>query len=494
MKKHFTAKTRRAQSEYSRSFRKLFKKLRYLGMACGPFAFAVRIILFLSVLCLLSPVPSSFADESLSVSGRASLLGVEALESNSVKEDPSLTGRIKLDAADSSWRFHSWLEGGWDGTVKRPPRDRSLFKNYKAVYQSNTPYLEFKEFSVTYSTNDLDLRAGIQRFAWGRLDEYPPNDLLNPWDYTRFILRPLEDRKIGVPSVSAAFNKGDWTYEAVWVPWLVPYRLPMPDERWAGTSVASALSQIPNAEVLPDEPTLPPKSLENGSAGLRIKRAGDIEWAFNLFHGYDPRPVFKTTALVITPLAGKLLIDPGYVPSFHKITVIGADAAAVTGGWSLRAETAYTFNRYFDIRTELWGYPAAPSPGVHLLNPVEIKSDTLDYGAGVDYRLFEDALLTLQAQQTVIFGESDALYERKVETLIWMNLKIGWMNQKIETNANIAHNPEHGSYMAKANAYYTFTDSWKAGVTAVTFAGPPQSLFGRYGMNDEVEAELVYSW
>ena len=126
----------------------------------------------------------------------------------------------------SSWKFHSWLEGGWDGAVKRPARDHSLFKNYDEVYQSNTPYLEFKELYLAYSGNDLDLKAGIQRFAWGRLDEYPPNDLLNPWDYTQYLRKPLEDRKIGVPSLSTSLTRGQWTCETVWVPVFVPYRLP----------------------------------------------------------------------------------------------------------------------------------------------------------------------------------------------------------------------------------------------------------------------------
>jgi len=449
-----------------------------------------RYLLFL-ILFFTSP---SFADDSFSTSGSLYLRGVEALEHDSVKEDPSLTGRIKVDVTRSTWRFHSWLEGGWDGSVKRPAQDHSLFKTYDKVYLSNTPYLEFKELTVTHTMSDLDLRAGIQRFSWGRLDEYPVNDLLNPWDYTQFLRKPLEDRKIGVPSVTASISRSIWTYDAVWVPWLVPYRLPLPNERWSGESIASALVNIPNAEIVPGEPNLPPRTLENGTIGMRARHAGDIEWALNLFHGFDPRPVFKTTALVITPRAGGVLIDPGYVPDFHRITSIGLDAATVKGDWSLRTEVAYSFNRWFNIRHELWGYPSTPAPGVYLLNPIEHKSNALDYGIGVDYRLFEDGLLTIQAQQTVIMDRPDTLYEQQVETLLWTNLKAGWMNQKVETNFNIAFNPEHGDTMVRANVWYVFTDSLKAGITAISFNGPSQSLFGRFSNNDQVETEVVYSW
>ena len=68
------------------------------------------------------------------------------------------------------------------------------------------------------------------------------------------------------------------------------------------------------------------------------------------------------------------------------------------------------------------------------------------------------------------------------------------MNQKIETNLNMAWNPEHGDTMARADLWYVFTDSWKVGVTAVSFDGPSQSLFGRYAHNDQVEMDVVFSW
>ncbi len=435
-----------------------------------------------------------FAGDILSVSGRLDLLGSVALDGDSIKENPSFVGRLKFDLLPSKWHFHSWLEAGWDGSIKGSVRDHTLLKSWDEVYQSNTPFLEVKELSVGYPLGALELCAGIQRFAWGRLDEYPINDLLNPWDYTRFLQKSLEDRKIGVPSLSANLNKGDWNLEAVWIPLFVPHRLPLPNERWFGASALSTLDSIPGAEVRLAEPDLPSRTLGNSSVALRLRHYGNIEWALNLFHGYDPRPVFKTTALAIIPQADKLLIDPGFVSDFHKITVIGLDAATVFGDWSLRAEGAYTFGRRFNIRQELWGYPAQPTAGVFSLNPIGYKSDTLDYGVGVDYRLFEDGILTLQAQQTVILNRSDSLYERKLETFLWANLKVGWMNQKIETNLNVVCNPEHGDGMAKVNVWYVFTDYWKAGITAVFFSGPSQSLFGRFSRNDQVEVELIYAW
>jgi hypothetical protein len=450
---------------------------------------------FLLALALLIPCALAHADESISISGNLTARAVDAFDRDSATEDPGLEGRLKLDSVNADWRFYSWLEGEWDGAVKRPPRDHALIKSFDRVYQSDSPYLEFKELYVEHSAGVLDVRAGIQRFAWGRLDEYPLNDLLNPWDYTQFLRKSLEDRKIGVPSISGSVNTADWITEVAWVPVFIPYRLPLPDERWSGISTASALQQVPNAEVNPTEPTLPARTIENSSLAIRLKHAGDIEWTLNAFHGIDPRPVFRTTALTILPQGSKIDIDPGYMPDFHKLTVLGIDAATVRGDLSIRMEAAYSYGRYLNIRRELWGYPSVPVPGINPLNPdIEQKHDTIDYGVGADYRLFEEATLTMQAQQTLTLGAIDSLYEARIETILWASVKMGFMNQKIDTNIGIAYNPEHADWMTKATVWYQFNDSWKAGVNAVDLTGPDQSLFGKYARNDQAEAEMVYSW
>ncbi len=133
-------------------------------------------------------------------------------------------------------------------------------------------------------------------------------------------------------------------------------------------------------------------------------------------------------------------------------------------------------------------------PGVYSLNPVEIERSSLDYGIGADYRLMEDWLLTLQAQQTEIFDRPASLYEKERETLLWANLKVSWLNQKVETSLNIAYNPEHGASMVRPGIVYILSDQWKVSINGLLLDGPPQSIFGRYAHNDQVEMTVTFSW
>ncbi|MBP7342302.1 MAG: hypothetical protein PHG54_05440 [Smithellaceae bacterium] len=450
--------------------------------------------LWMAAVVLIFWASGSYAEDFLSVSGKLHLRGVVPLHSESVTEYPSLLGQLKVDTKPSPLRFHMWLEGGWDGSVTLPVEDHSTLKFGDRVYQSTTPFLEFKELYGSYSTDWLEVRAGIQRFAWGRLDEYPVNDLLNPWDYSQFLRKPLEDRKIGVPSLSTRLSHDTWSLDAVWVPVFIPYRLPLSTERWSPfNQMVARFNNLP-VNFLTSDADLPSRNLASGSGGLRLSKTGIVDWNINLFHGYDPRPVMKATQLIIAPVAGQVAVEPGTVADFHKMSSFGVDAAFVTGPWSLRAEAAYAIGRYFNTNLERWGYPAVPAFGVYPLAPNEHKSDSLEYGVGADYRVFEDCLLTMQAQQTVILDRPDSLYQQKFETIFWANLRNGFLNQRILTNLNAAYNPEHGGVMARANVWYVLSDFWKVGIAAVGFWGPDQSLFGRYKTNDQVEVDLVFSW
>lgn len=450
--------------------------------------------LALVFLMALNPDRSLCGADAVTAAGGLKLAVPYAIEHDSTREESTLSGRLVADAEKPAERLHLWLEGGWDGTVRGPRQDHDLLKNLDEVYQDNTPYLEVKELYGERTLAAIDWRVGSQRFSWGRLDEFPVNDLFNPWDFRQFIVKHLEERKIGVPALSAGLSRGDWHYQLVWVPWHVPYRLPDPDERWAVVSAKALFPDSPGAEVIMREPELPSRTLANGSFGLRLQQLGDIDWAVNLFHGFDPRPVFKTTALRISAANGETSIDPGLVPSFHRITSLGLDGAMVLGDWSLRGEAAATFNRGFNLRPELWGYPAHPAAGVTELPDIDINRDTIDYGLAADYRLVEDVILTLQAQQTLIIHRPDTLYDRACETILWANLQIYFLNQKLETTVNPVYNPEHGAGMLRASLTYVINDAWKTSLTTLFLDGPPASLFGRYAANDQLGLELVYAW
>ena len=407
--------------------------------------------------------------------GLMKLSGDYALERDSVKNDPELTGRLILDGQAIDWSFHSWIEGNWQ--ADEGEQQPLAFKRHDKVWGNESRPLDVKELFTGQRVRGIDWRVGVQRFSWGRLDEFPINDLFNPWDYDQFIVRPMEERKIGVPAVSAGFGRTDWSAQLVWVPWHIPYRLPDPTSRWSVTGAESAAT-------LPREPDLPARTPGNGAYGIRVQRFGDFDSALNLFHGFDPRPVFTTSA----KSGGEAASGPdalAITPAFHRITSVGLDTATTLGPIGLRGEAAWTWNRAVNVK---------PDNREGIASSQIERTNAMDYGIALDYRPFEDGLLTLQAQQTALISSPEALSNQDFETLIWADLKIFWWNQKVETGCNGAYNPEHAASMIRAMVTYVFSDSWKTILTLYVLDGPPQSIFGRYAMNDQLRLELVYQW
>jgi len=425
--------------------------------------------------------------EQVSLSGRLQFAAQYALDRESVKENPDLAARLIVDDRRTAWNLHGWIEGDWQLDLDN--QQVLAVKPFDRVYGSQSRPLDVKEAFAERQVGGIDWRLGVQRFSWGRLDEYPINDLFNPWNYDQFLIKTLQERKIGVPALSAGLGRLDWSAQLVWAPWFVPYRLPEPGSRWALTRA------VPESTAAPLEPDLPARTLDNGAFGLRIQRLGEIEGALNLFHGIDPRPILGTRSLPTLAAGGSTV---GVAPAFHPITAVEMDAATVLGPVSLRGEAAWTGNRVFNIRRELWG-PAegqdGAAPAVAASWPsIERARDTIDYGIAADYRPFEDGLLTVQAQQSVILSRPEALYERRIEPLLWVNLKVDWLNQKIQTHANLAHNPDHGASMVRAGLSYLWNDAWKADLTVLALSGPSSSLFGRYALNDQIRLQLNYQW
>ena len=62
---------------------------------------------------------------------------------------------------------------------------------------------------VEMSGAHADLRAGIGRLSWGRLDEVQPTDVINPIDVARFLLEGRSEARLPVPFVRGRLMGGE---------------------------------------------------------------------------------------------------------------------------------------------------------------------------------------------------------------------------------------------------------------------------------------------
>ena len=67
--------------------------------------------------------------------------------------------------------------------------------DWSHIYQNRSPSTEVSEAFADVHLRRADLRVGVQKMAWGKLDGIPPTDIVNPRDYHDPLVQDFEERK-----------------------------------------------------------------------------------------------------------------------------------------------------------------------------------------------------------------------------------------------------------------------------------------------------------
>jgi hypothetical protein len=415
--------------------------------------------------------------------------------------------------------------------------------NLDDVFQDVSPSVEFEEAYLDAHFERFDLDVGKQKLAWGKLDRFQPNDLINPERYVDPFLQEEEERKIGIPLVQGSYYPpaADWLPEdsrvtVVWVPYYVPFRFPAVGERWFPPAVSSTTSFVVPAGIatLPDgSPTprfvvpviprtinapTPPFQFENSEwAGRLAGLVHGADIALYYYHGFDVSPAFSLSARAfgepdmnpLNPLGVSITAETLLAPVFRTIDSWGADAAYSIGDFTFRAEGAYISGRPFtrDLRF-LVRDPSALAPqireGIAAFQqgarevPVDLGQsfvvhDAVDWGIGGDYTVAGYFLL-LQANQTDVLHNDVDLLIKNVETRLLANLRKNFLSGDLQTQLIGIHSIESDYTVLLPRITYRLTDALDVRVGYLFIAGRASSLLGQYRRNDEGFVRLRYSF
>ena len=496
-----------------------------------------RLVLLCAWLFLLPaqalPLNYSRGSTEVGVSGYLEGLGVYALDDDTADEDPSAQFSLTTKADFATWgSFKLTLEGDYDGKIIDPRHDR-VFTAIDKVYRDNTPALNVDEAYLDLFFGKADIRIGLQKFAWGRLDEINPTDILNTEDMTDPVLREESERKQGVPAVKANIYTDIVNCELAWIPRYLPYRLSMPDERWfpavlrvpESIETNSMFGSVPvNASYADID--LPPLTLDNSEAGVRLSRSiAGWELSVSYFSGYDSMPVFAVpTELVVeltdpAALQTEIQANVTATPRLKRMQVIGADFSTTLGGFTIRGEGAYFRGKYYvrtaesiypeiittemqqDLMEEFLNtyYATGRARQTFFLEPaLAIKKDALKYGLGIDY-VRGDATVSIQVieEHVLDYDDDKPIYfiDNAYDTMISLAYKQFFLQNTLELNLAGAYDYTFRHYLFQPSVVYSFTDAIKGTLGAAVIAGKdPTSLLGQFRDNDEVFAKLRYSF
>ncbi len=494
-----------------------------------------------SIICLLLSSLSAGAFQYEGENGKVSLTGylegraIYAFDRDSPEENPSSELGLELKTGYSTWLSGKLLVKAVDDGKVINPQNGRLINEFDLIYQDKNPFLNVDEAYLDLYTGKVDCRVGIQKFAWGRLDEINPTDNLNTEDLTEGGTNDEVDRKIGVPSVKMNVYSDLANMEFGWVPVYVPYRLPQPDERWFPKVLKppkiirtnTAVGEVP-VQTSYQDIDLPAITMGNAEAGIRVsKYVAGCDVSCSYFTGYDMMPLMEAPVDLTVEMKNPLALDYGIsaqalmVPQIHRMQVYGFDFTTTVSSFTLRGEYAYFKDKYYNqkldsVLPELvtkekqdeiykeFNEKYFASGGkervqtFHIDTRIPFKEDSMKYGLGLDY-IYGDTSVSVQFIQEFIpnYDENKPVYFNKygVDTLLTFLFKQFFLQNTMELNIRTAYDIEFRDYIIKPSLKYNFTDNLQGTIGGLLINGKyDDSLFGQYRDNDEIFARLRCSF
>lgn len=186
------------------------------------------------------------------------------------------------------------------------------------------PKLATRRLSATFKAGGLSVEVGKQYIRWARVDVLNPLDRFAPRDF----MNVIDTEFLPVTAARAIFEMGTETVDAVWVPWLTPSRLPLPNQRWAALPSGLHAAGLPAVEASAEIPN-------DAQFGFRWSHAGQqLEVGASYFDGFNHLPSVETR---VRPEAGVIDVTRVY-PALRSY---GGDVAVPTAVITLKGEAAY---------------------------------------------------------------------------------------------------------------------------------------------------------
>ena len=276
-------------------------------------------------------------------------------------------------------------------------------------------------------------------------DRFAPRDYLNVID-TEFL--PVTGGRASIQ------HKGE-TFEAVWLPWLTPSRLPLLNQRWTPLpSEAAGLALEDKGSAFPD----------GSEWGARWSHAGRFEMGLSVFDGFNHLPDIQA---VVDPERLALELTRTYA----ALRSYGAEVSVPTPMFTLKGEAAYFTS------------PTSTSEE-YVLYVVELERQVGEW-------LFDGGYageVVTASRPGLSFGA-----ERGVAKSL-----IGRASYTVDPRRSVALEGavrQNGAgYYTKGEFSETFGQHWRLTLAAIGIGGHSDDFLGQYHRNSHASVGLRFSF
>ncbi|MCU0821734.1 MAG: hypothetical protein MUC95_04575 [Spirochaetes bacterium] len=157
-----------------------------------------------------------------------------------------------------------------------------------------------REAYVSANYGAFELRAGEMIINWGRTDEINPIDVVNPEDLSEFYTIDKMERKMPVLLFNGLLYMGDYTLQAVWIPFLEPAVIPSQGP-WAQGMLLDFRKNYPDIYAnfdFDDRDGAGMRDINNSETAVRLTGLlGSFDFGLVFFYGFNDQPAIRMDAV-----------------------------------------------------------------------------------------------------------------------------------------------------------------------------------------------------
>ncbi len=362
------------------------------------------------------------------------------------------------------------------------------------------PYnLEIREAYVQifgFLSENLDVKIGRQRIAWGTADKLNPTDNLNPYDLED-ILDFGRHRGSDAISLDYYFNS-EYSLQVAYIPFFQPANMPV-------GIFADALTpsmEMPPGMILKnvnDSIAMPKYNIrESSTVGLKLKGfAAGFDYSLSYVWGRDGLPIATYNTLTPVDTFGGISIHSDL--SFYRTHIFGADLAGSIGGVGVWAEAAAFLPENEVVMTNDLSafYPESPDP-VTQDSTVLKKEVFVKFVLGADYNFSNGTYLNIQ----YLHGFMNERGRENLNDYFFIQLDKKFFDDKLK----IA--PLAGGYIVSdwgdiqnnfaiiyvPSIAYMATDNIEITLSTAIFEGKGENVFTNFAEYDMFMLKMKYSF
>ncbi len=377
--------------------------------------------------------------------------------------------------------------------------------NNKLKYPEKLQWL--RECYLDVLTDRLDMRLGKQQVVWGTADGVRILDIVNPLDYREWTLKDYIDTRIPLWMLNAEgkiLMNGQLQfllipdYEANYYP---PSGAPftLRTVRLGAESMQALTAARVTTATIDQKP---PRQFEHSKIGLRwrnIIEGHAFEYTLNYLHTYSFASSaytvmdylgFRPIRFELTRRAEGIEVFGG---TFSKTITEGVLLPGLGKGWTLRGELAY-------IKGDAMNY------GTDKNISGTVDTDQLNYVLGFDKTFFTNWQFSFQfiqmwararenfdkRQYTLLNGATRGPLD-KLETTLTVLLATDFLHERLKPQVLVLYGDDN-DWRISPKVSYEINDQWLATLGLHIFEGKEQQLSGQFDKNDQLFAELKYTF